>query len=85
MPFGITSAPEFFQREMSALLSGLEGVVCHIDDILVYGKNQQEHDECLDAVFKRLADAELTLNLVKYQISQKSTLSGAHRRTGSTT
>ena len=45
--------------------------MCHIDDILFYGKNQQKHDECLDAVLKRLADAELTLNLVKCQISQK--------------
>ena len=43
MPFGITSAPEFFQREMSILLRGLEGVVCQIDDILIYGRNQQEH------------------------------------------
>ena len=48
MPFGINSAPEFFQREMSALLRGLEGVVCQIDDILVLGKNQQEHDENLE-------------------------------------
>ena len=48
MPFGINSAPEFFQREMSALLRGLEGVVCQIDDILVFGKNQQVHDENLE-------------------------------------
>ena len=41
MPFGITSAPEFFQREMSTLLRGLEGVICQMDHILVYGKNQQ--------------------------------------------
>lgn len=39
MPFGITSAPEFFQREMSILLRGLEGVVCQIDDILIYSRN----------------------------------------------
>jgi len=38
LPFGITSAPEHFQRRMSDILQGLEGVVCLIDDILVYGK-----------------------------------------------
>ena len=71
MPFGINSAPEFFQREMSALLRGLEGVVCQIDDILVFGKNQQEHDENLEPVLNRLAQADLTLNLAKCQFSQK--------------
>jgi len=29
----------------NALLEGIEGVVCMMDDILVYGKNQEEHDE----------------------------------------
>ena len=53
LPLGITFAPEFFQREMSKLLSGLEGVVCQIDDIMVHGKDQQEHDEQLGAVLER--------------------------------
>lgn len=44
LPFGITSAPEHFQRKMSTLLEGI-GVVCMMDDILVYGRNQEEHDE----------------------------------------
>ena len=35
--FGITLAPEHFQRRMSQLLAGMEGVMCLIDDILVYG------------------------------------------------
>ena len=37
LPFGITSAPEYFQKRMSEILQGMEGVVCLIDDILVYG------------------------------------------------
>jgi len=37
LPFEITSAPEHFQRQMSTLLKGIEGVVCLMDDILVYG------------------------------------------------
>ena len=28
LPFGITSAPEHFQRRMGDIVSGLEGVVC---------------------------------------------------------
>ena len=31
LPFGITSAPEHFQRRLSDILNGLEGVVCMMD------------------------------------------------------
>ena len=44
LPFGISSAPEHFQKRMSKILAGLEGVLCLIDDVLVFGKDQQEHD-----------------------------------------
>ena len=37
LPFGISSAPEVFQRQMNDILSGLPGVLCHIDDVLVFG------------------------------------------------
>ena len=70
LPFGITSAPEHFQRRMSETLRGLSGVVCMIDDILVHGKTQEEHDECLNKVLHRLQDAGVTLNIEKCQFSQ---------------
>ena len=47
LPFGISSAPENFQKRMDSELSGLAGVVCHLDDILVIDRNQREHDERL--------------------------------------
>ena len=35
LPFGITSAPEYFQKRMHVrYLIGLEGVVCHMDNFL---------------------------------------------------
>ena len=60
LPFSITSAPELFQRRMSSVLSGLLGVVCLMDDVLVFGKNQIEHDENLHTVLKRLSSAGVT-------------------------
>ena len=42
--FGICSAPEHFQRRMSEVLAGLEGVLCLMDDVLVFGKSAEEHD-----------------------------------------
>lgn len=38
LPFGITSAPEIFQGEMSAILKDQEGVAVFMDDILVIDK-----------------------------------------------
>ena len=44
LPFGISSAPELFQKRMGQILEGLDGVLCQMDDVLVFGSNQQEHD-----------------------------------------
>lgn len=47
VPFGITSAPEIFQRNMTEILTGREGTGV----ILVYRTNE-EHDSRLDAVLQ---------------------------------
>ena len=44
LPFGITSAPEHFQRRMTEILLDLEGVICLVDDILITGWTQEEHN-----------------------------------------
>ena len=62
MPFGISSAPEHFQKCTNEILEGLPGVVCLISDILVYGTSQAQHDECLEAVLMRIQSAGVTLN-----------------------
>ena len=49
----------------------LEGVVCLIDDILIYGNTQEEHDERLLAVLNRLEEAGLTFNRDKCEFSQR--------------
>ena len=70
LPFGITSAPEHFQRRMAAILQGLDGVVCLMDDVLVHGRTQQEHDERLHAVLEKLQASGVTLNREKCSFSQ---------------
>ena len=65
LPFGITSAPEHFQCQMTEILQDMDGVVCHMDDILVHGKNHDEHGTRLKAVLNRLQKAGLTLNAEK--------------------
>ena len=70
LPFRISSAPELFQKRMSTILSGLKGVLCWMDDVLVFGSNQNEHDNRLKAVLQRLESAGVTLNPKKCEFSR---------------
>ncbi|KAL5490740.1 hypothetical protein EMCRGX_G015917 [Ephydatia muelleri] len=55
---------------LSRILEGIEGVVCQIDDILVFGKDQDQHDTRLMAVLKRVQSAGVTLNKDKCNFSK---------------
>ena len=72
LPFGITSAPEFYQKKMSHILSGLTGVACMMDDVLVFGETQQEHNLRLEAVLNKISKVGITLNPDKCQFSTGS-------------
>ena len=65
LPFGISCAPEIFQREMHKVLIDLQGVVCQMDDILIHGASEEEHDIRLKKVLERLQQAGVTLNAEK--------------------
>ena len=53
MPFGLLSAQDEFQLCMEETFEGLEGVAIIIDDSLVYGASEEEHNERLRAVMER--------------------------------
>lgn len=72
LPFGISCAPELFQYRMNKILEGLEGFVCLIDDVLIFGSSREEHDRCLVAVLKRLQEAGATLNSSKCEFHKSS-------------
>ncbi len=55
---------------MSNILSGLEGVLCLIDDVLVFGKDKHEHDERLAAALTRIKEAGVTLNVSKCEFKK---------------
>ena len=42
-----------FQKRMSQILAGLDGVLVLIDDILVFRKDLEEHDARLEAVLQQ--------------------------------
>ncbi|GFR97250.1 Pol polyprotein [Elysia marginata] len=61
-PFGVSSAPETFKRRVSEILKDIDGVICHMDDILIHSSDQTTHNERVRTVLKRLQEAGLTFN-----------------------
>ena len=70
VPFGITSAPEIFQHEMSTLLHGLKGTEVIMDDILIYGKTREEHNTRLKKTLDRILESGLKLNKCEFEHTQ---------------
>jgi len=52
MPFGLTNAPSTFQDMMNHVFSNMldMGVLAYMDDILVYTKTEEEHDNLVREV-----------------------------------
>lgn len=70
--FGITCAPEIFQKTLERVLLNCKGVINFIDDILVFGKDEKEHNERLQSVLTVLNDNGIVLRHDKclYNVSQ---------------
>ena len=64
LPYGVSTAPAIFQSVMDRILQGLP-VACYLDDILVAGRNKQEHDQRLEQVLQRLAQSGIHLQKEK--------------------
>ena len=72
LPFGIKSAPGYFQEIMEQLTQNLRGVAVYFDDILVSGDNAKDHLMNLRALFKRLEEKGLRCNREKCVFAQVS-------------
>ena len=70
MPFGMKNAPATFQRLVNSLTTNLDNCEVYIDDIIVYSNSWEEHLHQIQALFDRLTEANLTVNLVKSEIAQ---------------
>ena len=70
LPFGISSAPAIFQRIMENLLVNVPNISVYLDDILVTGKDFQDHLHTLDRVLHLLEAAGLTLKKEKCLFAQ---------------
>ena len=70
--FGVNSASEIFQEEIGQALAGIKRAINISDDILCFGSDQQDYDQNLHAIFRRLRGKGLTLNSSKCEYNKRS-------------
>lgn len=63
--FGITCAPEIFQKIMERILKGCDGCLNFMDDVIVFAPSKELHDVRLQKVLNRLSEFNVTLNKEK--------------------
>lgn len=77
MPFGISPAPEEFQRRFDNAFQGLNGVMALFHDTVVYGvrntekKAMNDHDRKLKALLQRCREKGIKLNKEKLRLRRK--------------
>lgn len=69
--FGVNCAPELFQGIMERILVECPNTVNFIDDILIYGKTEKEHDRCLKKTLETLKQNNIKLNDHKCKYKMK--------------
>jgi hypothetical protein len=67
LPFGLTNAPQKFQKVMNKIMAGLNYRVncCYLDDCVCFGKTFDEHLNSLEITFERLLKYKLKLKISK--------------------
>jgi len=84
MPFGISPAPEEFQRRLDNAFQDLDGVTPIFDDTLVFGvgntdeEAQADHDTKLKALLQRCRDKGIKLNKEKLKLRRKEVVFMGH-------
>ena len=71
LPFALTSAPEIFSKETNRILENCKNVKIHMDDVLIMGETENEHDENVKIVLDKNKSSGITLNKKKCFFKQK--------------
>lgn len=70
LPFGLSCAPEIFQKVMEKVLVDCKGKIIYLDDILIFGTTVEELERRTSVVKATLERNHLTINEEKSQYKQ---------------
>ena len=48
LAFGLTNGPASWQKYIDSILTGIDGLFCYLDDILICSENVERHSRLLD-------------------------------------
>ncbi|XP_055543303.1 uncharacterized protein K02A2.6-like [Wyeomyia smithii] len=77
--FGINCAPELFQNLMESILVGCKNTVVFIDDIMIFGETEQEHDSAVKLTLQVLSQYGILLNDHKCKFKQQEIVFLGHK------
>ena len=76
--FGLWVSSKIFQKHLHQELLGLPGVKCIADDMLIYGKDDADHDGNLEGFMKRCQMKGIRLNCMKLDYKCKEVTFHGH-------
>lgn len=84
MPMGLKTSPSSFSRMINIAMSGLAYEKCfiYLDDLIVFGRNLEDHNKNLMVVLQRLRQVNLRLNPQKCNFLKKELVYLGHVVTG---
>ena len=71
LTFGANSASEIFQHAMQSTFHGIEGCQNISDDLIIDGKNKQDHDRALRAVLQRAYEKNFRFGFKKCEFDKQ--------------
>jgi len=70
MPFGLKMSQDVFQAKIDQTFDGCEGTIGIADDVVIFGKSDQDHDHHLHGMLAGCRNTGLKLNPDKCKIKQ---------------
>ena len=65
LPFGLTISSGVFQQVINSILEGVKNVQAYQNDIIVFTKDEQSHEETVERVLNRLIEFNVKINKSK--------------------
>ena len=72
LAMGLSLASDVFEQIIRKIISDLPGVINIADDLLIFGQDDKDHDECFIRLLDRCREVGLTLNPAKFKFKCRS-------------